>query len=294
MKDYILSCSSTADLSKENFEARGISVICYRYELNGVERIDDFWQSLSAHDFYAELRKGSDTHTAQVNIAEYLKYFRGLLETGRDVIHICFSSGLSGSFHSAMNAARIAREQFPDQKLYVIDSLCASTGYGFFVEELADRRDEGYDIDRLAGWAEENRLRIHHWFFSGDLSYYLKGGRISKASAVFGGVFHICPVLYMDAEGRLKPQSKHRGKERAIRDIVRHMVELCDDGKGYSKRCYVNHSDCLPDALLISELVQEEFPALKGKIEIYDIGTTIGSHSGPDTAALFFWGQERS
>lgn len=293
MSNYILSCSSTADLTKEQFEVRNIPVICYRYLLDGEERQDDFWRSLSAHDFYHALRNGSDTATAQVNIAEYLSFFRTLLESGKDVIHICFSSGLSGSFSSAENAARIAREQFPTQKLFVIDSLCASSGYGLFMEELADRRDEGFTIEQLAQWAEKNRLNVQHWFFSSDLSCYLKGGRISKASAVFGGMFHICPLLTMDAQGKLRLYSKPRGKNRAQRECAARMSELCDGGSAYSGRCFISHSDCAEDAQILMELLEQEFPALKGKIECFDIGTTIGSHSGPDTVALFFLGRGR-
>ncbi len=293
MSDYILSCCSTADLSKEHFERRGISYICFHYFLDDVHYMDDLGQSMPFDKFYSLLKEGASPRTSQVNISEFLEYFTGILEQGKDLIHISLSSGISGSFNAAESAAGIARERYPDRKIYVVDSLGASSGFGLFVDKLADLRDGGMGIDELYAWAMENRLRLNHWFFSTDLSFYVRGGRISKAAGLFGGVLGICPLLHMDGEGKLIPKQKVRSKRRVINEIVHKMKEYADDGTDYSGKCYISQSDCYEDARKVADLVEQKFPKLNGKVLINYIGTTIGSHTGPGTVALFFWGKDR-
>ncbi len=294
MADYILSCCTCADLTAQRFKDLGVETIGFHYTLNGVEREDDCWQSLSAGEFYETLRNGAETSTAQVNIAEYLSYFGKFLSRGLDVVHICLSSGISGTYNAAKNAANIAAEQYPDRHVYVVDSLCASSGFGFFVDALAAKRDEGLTAPQLTEWAEANKKKVQHWFFSTDLSYYVRGGRISRTAGIFGGVFHICPLLHVDDGGHLKPQSKIRGKERVIREIVKRMQKYARDGANYNGKCFLCQSACRADAQAVADLITAAFPHLDGKPEIFDIGATIGSHTGPDTVALFFWGQERT
>ncbi|MGN1002030.1 MAG: DegV family protein [Oscillospiraceae bacterium] len=293
MSDFVLSCCSTADLSKEHFERRDISYICFRYSLNGVDYPDDLGQSISFPDFYKAMAEGAETSTSQVNINEYLNYFTKFLEKGQDVLHLCLSSGISGSYNSAVSAALIAKERFPERKLYVVDSLAASSGFGLLMDTLADKRDEGMDIDQLHDWAEENKLRVHHWFFSTDLTFYVKGGRISKAAGIFGGMLNICPLLNVDNQGRLIPRAKVRTKKRVIQEIVERMAECADDGENYSGKVYMCHSACYEDARAVADLVEARFPHISGKVLINDIGTTIGSHTGPGTVALFFFGKKR-
>ena len=144
-----------------------------------------------------------------------MEHFSSFLEQGLDVIHVCLSSGISGTINSAQNAALIVRERYPERKIYIIDSLGASSGYGLLMDGAADRRDEGLSVDECARWIEDNRLKLHHWFFSTDLSFYVKGGRISKTAAIFGGLLEICPLLNMDDQGRLIPRYKIRTKKRA-------------------------------------------------------------------------------
>lgn len=293
MCDYILSCCSTADISKEHMEARGLSYLCFHYYMNDTEYSDDLGQSVSYPEFYGAMRQGVDTRTSQINISEYLSYFTAFLSQGKDVLHVSLSSGISGSANSARNAAAIAAEQFPERKIYVVDSLAASSGFGLFMDKLADLRDEGLGIEELRDWAEKNKLRLHHWFFSSDLTFFVKGGRISKAAGVFGGLLHICPLMNVDNLGRLIPRSKLRGKAKAIREIAERMKEFADGGAEYSEKCYMCHSDCCEDARAVAELVEAGFPKLRGKVLINNIGTTIGSHTGPGTVALFFWGKAR-
>ena len=293
MSEYILSCCSTADLTKEHFESRNISYICFHFALDGVEYMDDLGETMPFEEFYSRMSKGADTRTSQVNISEYVEHFARFAEESKDIVHVCLSSGISGSINSARNAALIIRERYPDCNIYILDSLGASSGFGLLMDAAADRRDEGMDIDELCNWIEANRLKMHHWFFSTDLSAYVRGGRISKTAAVFGGLLEICPLLNMDNLGRLIPRAKVRTKKKVINEIVRAMEQNADGGLDYSGKCYISNSACLEDARLVAQMVESRFPKLKGKVEIYSVGTTIGAHTGPGTLALFFWGRER-
>ena len=293
MSDYILSCCSTADLTHEHFESRDIHYICFHFFLDGKEYPDDLGQSVPFDQFYDAMSKGADTRTAQVSIGEYVDYFTPFLEQGKDIVHVSLSSGLSGTVNAARNAALIVKERFPERNVYVVDSLGASSGYGLLMDRAADKRDEGLSAEELAKWVEENRLKLHHWFFSTDLSFYVKGGRVSKTAAFFGGMLDICPLLNMDNLGRLIPRYKIRTKKKVIKTIVDKMEECARDGLDYDGKCYICNSACLADARQVADLVEARFPKLNGKVEIYNIGTTIGSHTGPGTVALFFWGSER-
>ena len=208
MSDYVISCCSTADLTKEHFEKRNISYICFHYELNGKEYADDLGQSMPFDQFYKAMQDGASTKTSQVNADEFEEYFEGFLKEGKDVLHVCLSSGISGVINSANVAKADLEEKYPGRKILVVDSLGASSGYGLFMDKLADLRDEG-------------RL-------------------------------------------------------------------------DYSGKCYISQSACIEDAREVARLVEERFPKLNGKVEINNIGTTIGSHTGPGTVALFFWGNKRT
>ena len=293
MSEYVLSTCSTADLTKEHFEGRNIRYVCFHYYLDGTAYPDDLGQTMSSEDFYAAMAAGADTSTSQVNVSEYLAYFTSILSEGKDLLHVTLSSGLSGSIQSARTAAEMALEQFPDRKLYVVDSLAASSGLGLLMDKLADLRDEGYSLEELRDWAEANRKRLSHWFFSSDLTFFVKGGRVSKAAGVVGGILNICPLMNVDFEGRLTVRKKVMGKKKVILEALARMKETADGRLSYSGKCYVCHSACIEDAKALAAGVEEAFPNLNGAVEIYNIGTTIGSHTGPGTVALFFWGDER-
>ena len=293
MSDYVLSCCSTADLSKEHFERIGVHYICFHYILDGTDFPDDLGQTISFPDFYKAMENGADTSTSQVSISEYLDSFTPILEQGKDILHVSLSTGISGTYNSAVAAADIARERYPDRKIYVVDSLGASSGFGLLMDKLAELRDEGMSIEQVRDWAEENKLRVHHWFFSSDLTFFIKGGRISKAAGIFGGLLNICPLMNVDHLGRLVPREKVRTKKKVIRSIVDHMEKYADGGLDYSGKCFISNSACEEDAKEVARLVEERFPKLNGKVLINSIGTTIGSHTGPGTVALFFWGKER-
>lgn len=294
MQKYILSCCSTADLTEEHFNARDINYVCFHFTLDKTTYLDDLGKSVPFDKFYKAMADGVDTKTSQVNAGEFINYFTPFLEAGQDILHVSLSSGLSGAFNSAMIARDELTEKYPDRKLYIVDSLGASSGYGLFMDKLADLRDEGMSIDELYAWANENKLRLHHWFFSTDLTFYVKGGRISKTSGMVGTLLNICPILNMDYSGKLIPRAKIRGKKNVIKEIVSRMEEYADNGLCYDGKCYISNSACFKDAKEVADLIKDRFPRLCGEIEIYSVGTTIGSHTGPGTIALFFWGKQRN
>lgn len=293
MKNYILSCASTADLNRDQMAARDLRYVCFHFLLDGQDYADDMGLSLSTEELYQKMKAGAETKTTQVPLEDYIEHFEHLLQEGKDILHVDFSSSLSGSCNSAMLAANELADQYPNQKIYVVDSLAASSGYGLIMETLADLRDAGKSIEELRDWIEENKLRLHHWFFSTDLSFYIKGGRISKTAGMIGSVLNICPLLNMDQNGKLQLREKIRGKRKVIQRIVEKMELHAQDGRNYSGKCYICHSLCPEDAQKVAALVEEAFPHLHGNVQIYPIGATIGSHTGPGTMALFFWGDKR-
>ena len=293
MSDYVISCCSTADLSKEHFEKIDVHYCCFHYEMDGVQYLDDLGQSMDFDVFYQRMTDGAMTKTSQINADEYEEYFTQFLSQGKDIIHLTLSSGISGTFNSANLAKALLEDKYPDRKIYVIDSLAASSGYGLLIDQLATMRDSGATIDELAAWVEEHKLNLNHWFFSSDLTFFIRGGRISKAAGAVGTVLNICPLMNVDFEGRLIPRYKIRTKKKVIQAIVDKMAEQAEGGTDYSGKCFISHSACEEDAKAVAALVEERFPNLNGHVLINSIGTTIGSHTGPGTVALFFWGQKR-
>ncbi len=293
MSNYILSCCSTADLSKEHFEKIDVRYICFHYQLDGVDYLDDLGQTMDFDEFYKRMANGADTKTSQINADEFIDYFRPMLEEGNDILHVSLSSGISGVVNSANIARDVLSEEYPDRKIYIVDSLGASSGYGLIMQTLSELRDEGKSIDEVYEWVNEHRLNMNHWFFSTDLTFYIKGGRVSKTSGTIGQFLNICPLLNMDNLGRLIPRYKIRTKKKVYKATVDKMEELAEGGLDYSGKCYISMSACMDDAKEVARQIEERFPKLDGKVVINDIGTTIGSHTGPGTVAVFFWGAKR-
>ena len=291
---YVLSCCSTADLTAEHFRSRDIHYICFHFSMDGKQYSDDLGQSIPFEEFYQRMAQGAETKTSQVNVEEFIEYFEPFLKNGQDILHVTLSTGLSGVYNSACAAREELLEKYPDRTICIADSLGASSGYGLIMETLADLRDQGMELEELFKWVTDHRLHMHHWFFSTDLSFYVKGGRISKAAGWFGTALKICPLLNMNDEGKLIPRFKIRGKKAVIKKIVEEMVLCADGGRDYSGKCFISHSGCLEDAKEVAALTEQTFPHLNGRVDINYVGTTIGSHTGPGTVALFFWGNERT
>lgn len=294
MSDYIITCCSTADMPKEYFEEKGIPYACFHFNINGTEYPDDLGQTVSFKDFYQRIRDGAMPTTSQVNSESFIEMFEPYLKEGKDILHISLSSGLSGVYNSACIARDELMEKYPERKIMCVDSLGASSGYGLIVDTAAAMKEKGASIDEVYTWLESHKLNMHHWFFTTDLSHYLRGGRITASSAFFGTILGICPLLNMNFEGKLIPRKKVRGKKHVIAEIVDMMEKHADDGLNYSGKCFISNSDCYEDAKVVAEMVEKRFPKLNGKVMINSVGTVIGSHTGPGTVALFFWGDKRA
>lgn len=288
---YAITCCSTADLPAQFYEKTGISYAKFHFSMNGVEYDDDLGLSISPEEFYQQIRQGALPVTSQVNVQQYEDLFEPILRSGKDLIHLTLSSGSIGS---ARIAARELSERYPNRRIQIIDSLAAASGYGLLVEEAYCRQQEGMSFDQLVSWIEENKLKLHHWFFSTDLTHFRRGGRISASSAFFGNMLNICPLMNVNSQGKLVPREKIRGKKRVMGQMLRQMELHAQEGLAYKGRCFICHSDCASDARELAAMVEQAFPSLDGPVEIFPIGTVIGSHTGPGTVALFFWGDERT
>lgn len=291
--EYVLSCCSTADMPKEYFEKRNIKYICFHYQLDGVDYMDDLGQSMPFDKFYQAMVDGADTKTSQISAGEYEEYFESFLKEGKDVLHLTLSSGISGTINSANVAREMLKEKYPERKIYVIDSLAASSGYGLLMDVLADQRDAGMGIDDLVELTLNIRNKVQHWFFSTDLTFYIKGGRVSKTAGFVGSMLNICPLLNVNIDGKLIPREKVRTKKKVSARIVDIMEKRAADGLDYRGKCFISNSACLEDAQYVASLIEARFPHLNGKVMINSIGTTIGSHTGPGTIAVFYLGDEK-
>lgn len=293
MDNYILSCCTTVDLEQSHLDSLDVKYARFHYEIDGVFYTEDFGKTISFEEFYRKMKEGAVTKTSQVNANEFEEHFEKYLKEGKDILHVCLSSGLSGTINSANIAKSILIDKYPDRKIYIVDSLSASSGYGLLIDALANMKKNGKTIDELYNWAQENKLKQNSFFFSTDLSYYVRGGRISKAAGAIGTLLNTCPLLYVDKFGKLVSVAKVRGKKNVIKEIVKRMEENAEGGLSYNGKCFISQSNCLEDAMEVSRLIEEKFPNLDGKPVINFIGTTIGSHTGPGTVALFFWGKEK-
>lgn len=290
-KMFKVTCDSTADMPQSYLLERDIDFVPFQFVIDSETYLDDLGQSMSYEDFYQRIREGAMPTTSQVNVQQYIDFFEPMLKHGEKVLHLGFSSALSGSHGSSMVARTHLLEQYPDATLLIIDSLGASAGYGMLVDQAADLRDKGMSIEDAFVELEKTKLNIHHWFFTTDLTHLKRGGRVSAAAAAIGGLLNICPLMNVSNEGKLVPREKIRGKKKVIEEMVNRMEKFA--GSDYSGKVFLTHSDCLDDALTVVEQIEERFPKVQKPIRIEWIGTVIGSHTGPGTVALFFVGDER-
>ena len=291
---FILSCESTVDLPYTYISGRNIPVLFYSYSVDDQEFPDDMGRDPEALPrFYRFLEEGKIPSTSQINVFKYKEFFERLLQKG-DVLHIAFGSGMTPSVNNAVEAAKMLREEYPERKITVIDSLGSSSGYGLLVDEAADMRDRGCSMEEVSQWVMETRQKIHHQFFSTDLKYYRRSGRMSGAAATVGAILSICPIMRLDDGGHIIAYDKVRGKKKAIQRTIQVMEEHAQNGLQYSGKCWICHSNCLAEAEETREAVREHFPNISGEIRICDIGTIIASHCGPGTVAIFFFGDDRA
>lgn len=293
MNDYVISCCSTIDLSETNANELGLKIASFHYTMEDNEYPDDFYSTMSYEEFYNKIVSGVVSTTSQVSTGEFIDHFSKILDSGKDLIHFSLSSGISGVYNSATAAVKELKNKYPERIIYIVDTLCASAGYGLFVKEMVDLKNSGMSISDLADYAENKKRNLQHWFCSGDLTSYYRGGRISKGAMVFGTALHICPIMTVDTNGALLPIRKSRGMKKALDGLYDEMVRLADDGLDYSGECYISQSMCEDDANYLADKINYNFKNLKTPVQVFRIGTVIGSHTGKGTVALFFNGKKR-
>ncbi len=288
MREYMLSTSSTTDLPKWYIEQNNLLFFSFSFDMEGKEYRDNFGEDMPVKDFYANLRAGTNSTTSMINRAAFEAGFIPYLEKGVDILHIEFSSALSGSYQNAQAAAEELNGKYPG-KLTVIDSLCASLGQGLLVDYAVQMKKAGKSLQEVAEWVEANKKNIIHWFTVDDLNHLRRGGRISKASAFFGTMLQIKPVLDVDDAGRLIPHFKVKGRKKSILEMFNRMKEDIKDPDGQT--VFISHGDCLEDAEALKAMILEHFNI--DNVLINYVGPVIGAHSGPGTLALFYMGKQR-
>ncbi len=287
MGNYVITVNSTVDLPKEWLEERNIPVMALRYTIDG-ETYEDM-SGLSHKEFFQKLREGKMAVTTQMNPEEAKEKFEPILKAGNDILHLGFSSGLSGTYNSMRIAAEELAEEYPDRKIIVIDTLCACLGEGLLLYYALKRKEEGMTIDELAQWVEENKLHVCHNVAVDDLNHLQRGGRVSKTAAILGTMVQIKPIIHMDNQGCLQVIGKERGRKKSIHKLVDMALKQYE---GYENDLVmITHGDCLEDAEYLAGLVREKMGIQD--ILINNIGTVIGSHTGPGVLALFCMGNER-
>ena len=287
MGNYVITVNSTVDLPKEWLEERNIPVMALRYTIDG-ETYEDM-SGLSHKEFFQKLREGKMAVTTQMNPEEAKEKFEPILKAGNDILHLGFSSGLSGTYNSMRIAAEELAEEYPERKIIVIDTLCACLGEGLLLYYALKRKEEGMTIDELAQWVEENKLHVCHNVTVDDLNHLQRGGRVSKTAAILGTMVQIKPIIHMDNQGCLQVIGKERGRKKSIHKLV---VMALKQYEGYENDLVmITHGDCLEDAEYLAGLVREKMGIQD--ILINNIGTVIGSHTGPGVLALFCMGNER-
>ena len=290
MSEYVIVTDSSADLTAGMAEELGVEVLPLSFMVKGqTYRNYPDNREMDPGAFYAMLRAGEMATTAAVNVADYTSVLEPLLEQGKDVLVLAFSSGLSATYQSSVIAVEELRARFPERKIFTVDTLCASLGQGLLVYLAAKKQQAGASIEEVRDWAEENKLHLCHWFTVDDLHFLKRGGRISAATAVLGTMLSIKPVMHVDNEGHLIKVGTARGRNASLKALVDHMEQTVLDLKGQS--IFISHGDCLADAQKVADDIRARFGV--EDIVINYVGPVIGAHSGPGTVALFFMGSER-
>ncbi len=290
MSDFIILTDSSADLSAEMAQELDVQVIPLSFIMKG-RTYRDFPDNreMDPHLFYEALRQGEEATTAAVNVGQYTEALEPLLQAGKDVLILAFSSGLSATYNSSRLAVEELREKYPERKLYTVDTLCASLGQGLLVWYAAKARERGGTIEEVRDWVEDRKLNLCHQFTVDDLHFLKRGGRISAATALVGSVLQVKPVLHVDNEGHLVNIGKVRGRQAALKALVDRMEATAIDSG--SLTVFISHGDCLEDAQTVAGMVKKRFGVQN--ICINYVGPVIGAHSGPGTVALFYIGTNR-
>lgn len=289
MVDYVITTDNMTDLPNEYVEKHGLGMMSLTYMIDGKSYTKK--NELPYKEFYAKMRAGSMPTTSQVNPEESKEELREFLKKCKKIIHIAFSSGLSGSYNSVRIAAEELMEEDPSCRITVIDSLCASLGEGLLVHQAVKRMEAGMEYEELVKWLEDHKLNFVHNFTVDDLFHLYRGGRVSKTAAVLGTMINLKPVLHVDDEGHLIPVSKVRGRKKSIAALVDSMEKQMGSFRDKNDIVFISHGDCEEDAKLMADMIRERFGIQEFLIN--PVGPTIGAHSGPGTLALFYMGDYR-
>ena len=284
---YQIITDATADLNDELLSGLPeVRIIPMNVQVNGREYLFGPGGNIDCDEFYAFLRSGQFASTSQINPATYREYFEPILQEGRDLLYLCFSSGLSKTLESARMAIAELQEEYPERTILCLDTLCAAVGEGLFVMEAARKQMQGMDIHSLYNWLEEHRLNLCHWVTVDTFGHLKHGGRVSATSAAMGTLLGIKPLIHVDENGKLVAVGKPRGKKKSLEALVSNME------KGWqpeiSKQVIIGHGDSLEVARELRDLVAARFP--EAEILIAPIGPVIGAHAGPGVMTVFFWG----
>lgn len=287
MRDYIITVNSTVDTGKEWLEERNVPVIPLKYTIDGQEYTDMY--GLSDKEFFQKLREGKMSVTSQINPEEAKEMLEPYVKEGKDVLHLAFSSALSGTCNSMKIAAEELQEEYPEAKVIVVDTLCACMGEAMLLYYALKQKEAGKTIEEVAQWAEENKLHVCHNVTVDDLFHLHRGGRVSKTAAVLGTMVKVKPIIHMDDNGALQVIGKERGRKKSLHKIVDMAVKR---SKGWDNEIImITHGDCLEDAEYVAKLVREKMGV--ENVFIHNIGTVIGSHTGPGVVATFCMGNKR-
>lgn len=287
MRDYIITVNSTVDTGKEWLEERNVPVIPLEYTIDGQEYTDMY--GLSDKEFFQKLREGKMSVTSQINPEEAKEMLEPYVKEGKDVLHLAFSSALSGTCNSMKIAAEELQEEYPEAKVIVVDTLCACMGEAMLLYYALKQKEAGKTIEEVAQWVEENKLHVCHNVTVDDLFHLHRGGRVSKTAAVLGTMVKVKPIIHMDDNGALQVIGKERGRKKSLHKIVDMAVER---SKGWDNEIImITHGDCLEDAEYVAKLVREKMGV--ENVFIHNIGTVIGSHTGPGVVATFCMGNKR-
>ena len=284
MSKFVITADSTVDLPKAFLEEKQVPVVSLSYIIDGATYKDG--EGLTSKEFYDKIREGAMPTTSQVNPEQARVLFEPILKGGTDILHIAFTSGLSGTYNSCRIAAEELSEEYPDRKIVVVDSLCAASGGGMLLYKAIELKEQGKSFDEIVTWVEENKLHVCHDVTVDDLFHLHRGGRVSKASAVVGTIIKIKPIIHVNDEGKLIVIGKERGRKKALQTLVERMEEK---SQGFEKDIVmITHGDALEDAEYVKGLIQDKFGITN--IMINPLGTVIGSHTGPGVIALFYMG----
>lgn len=291
-KGFTLSCESTVDLPFSYVNSRDIPVLFYTYNVDGREYEDHMERSKEEYDrFYKFLDDGLFPRTSQINEYRYIDFLEPLLKKG-DLLHIVFGTGMTASYYSAVAAAEQLRQKYPERKIEIVDSTCSCTGYGLLVDMAADLRDKGASIQETAAFAEGIKHKIHHQFFSTDMKFFRRSGRVSGVAATVASVLGICPLMRLNYDGKIVAYEKVRGVKNTISKTVDEIVAHIE--KKPDHKMYISNSNCKELAAEVRALIEERLPQYKGNITECQIGSIITAHCGPGTVAVFFIGDERA